>query len=72
MSAARTKKKGENLELRASYDFSKGVRGKYAAGYRKGSNVVVLAPDVARTFKTSAAVNRALRQVARTRRAGSG
>ena len=71
MSGARTKK-AENLELRASYDFSKGVRGKYAAPYRKGSNVVVLAPDVAKTFKTSAAVNRALRQVARSRRVGGG
>jgi len=57
------------LELRPEYDFSKGVRGKYAAQYREGSNVVVLEPDVAETFKTSEAVNEALRQVARTRRA---
>ena len=69
MSAVRTKK-ADDLHMRPSYDFSKGVRGKYAARYRKGSNVVVLAPDVAATFKTSAAVNKALRQVARARRAG--
>jgi len=55
------------LELRPSYDFSQGVRGKYAARYQKGSNVVVLDPDVAEKFKTSEAVNEALRQVARTR-----
>jgi hypothetical protein len=34
--------------------------------------VVVLAPDVAKTFKTSAVVNKALRQAARARRAGGG
>ncbi|HMG13775.1 MAG TPA: hypothetical protein VK571_11375 [Gemmatimonadaceae bacterium] len=70
MSAARTKKKAD--DLRPSYDFSNGVRGKYAARYRKGSNVVLLEPDVAATFKTSAAVNKALRQVARARRVGGG
>ncbi len=45
-----------------SYDFSKGVRGKYAARYA-GSNVVVLAPDVAETFRDSKSVNEALRAV---------
>jgi len=44
------------------YDFSKGVRGKYASRYA-GSNVVVLAPDVARTFRDSKSVNAALRAV---------
>ena len=46
------------------YDFSKGVRGKYASQFAKGSNVVVLDPDVARRFKTSAEVNDALRRLA--------
>ena len=45
-----------------SYDFSKGVRGKYADRYT-GSNVVVLAPDVAATFRNSKSVNEALRAV---------
>jgi hypothetical protein len=58
-----------DFELRPTYDFSKGVRGKYAARYREGSNVVVLDPDVAATFKTSEAVNDALRQFAQTHRA---
>ncbi|MDB4980350.1 MAG: hypothetical protein JWM82_1102 [Myxococcales bacterium] len=47
-------------EMRSQYDFSNGVRGKYAAPARS-SNVVVLEPDVARAFKTSRAVNAALR-----------
>lgn len=48
-------------ELRPEYDFSNGVRGKYAARYRQGTNVVLLDPDVAAAFGSSEAVNRALR-----------
>ena len=47
--------------MRAEYDFSKGVRGKYLERFRKGTNLVLLEPDVARVFKDSAAVNEALR-----------
>jgi len=47
--------------MRQEYDFSGGVRGKYAASFRKGSKVVVLDPDVAKVFSDSAAVNNALR-----------
>ncbi len=43
------------------YDFSKGVCGKYAKRYAEGTNVVVLAPDVADVFPDSASVNVALR-----------
>lgn len=43
------------------YDFSTGVRGKYAERYTAGSNIVVLDPDVARVFHDSDAVNQALR-----------
>lgn len=51
-------------DLRAEYDFAKGVRGKYAKRLtNEGSNVVVLEPDVAKAFPTSAAVNEALRLV---------
>jgi len=48
-------------DLRPEYDFRGGVRGKYAARYREGTNIVVLDPDVAAKFKDSPAVNRALR-----------
>jgi len=47
--------------LRPEYDFRGGVRGKYVARYRAGTNVVVLDPDVAAAFGTAEAVNRALR-----------
>ena len=44
------------------FDYSKAVRGRY---YRRllsgGANVAVLDPDVAREFRSSAAVNEALR-----------
>lgn len=43
------------------YDFSKGVRGKYAKRYAAGSNVVILSPEVAKIFPDSASVNEALR-----------
>lgn len=48
-------------ELREEYDFSQGVRGKYAARYSEGTNVVILDPDVAVAFPDSKAVNNALR-----------
>jgi hypothetical protein len=43
------------------YDFSKGVRGKYAKRYAEGNNIVVLSPDVAQSFPDSESVNEALR-----------
>ncbi len=54
-------KKTPDKELLAEYDFSTGVRGKYAARMTQGSNVVVLDKDVQSLFPDSAAVNTALR-----------
>ena len=60
----------ENLqdELRPEYGeaelaelLKNGVRGKYVARYREGTNLVKLAPDVAAAFPTEQAVNDALR-----------
>lgn len=48
-------------DMRAEYDFRGGVRGKYAARYADGTNVVLLEPDVAAYFPDSRAVNEALR-----------
>ena len=62
---AAKKQKQDSDKMRPEYDFSGGVRGKYAASYARGTNVVVLAPDVAETFKTSKAVNDALRSLKR-------
>jgi hypothetical protein len=58
-------------EGRPEYDFSRGVRGKYAERFAGGSNVVVLDPDVAAAFPTTESVNAALRahlKAARERR----
>jgi hypothetical protein len=49
--------------MRDNYDFSKGVRGKYAKLYRDGTNVVLLEPDVARAFPDSESVNKALKKL---------
>jgi hypothetical protein len=48
-------------DLRPEYDFSGAVRGKYYERYQQGTNVVLLDPDVAQTFKDSESVNRVLR-----------
>ena len=48
-------------DMRAEYDFRGGVRGKYAARYAEGTNVVLLEPDVAELFPDSRTVNDALR-----------
>ena len=51
-------------EMLDEYDFSGGVCGKYAARFARGSNVVVLDPDIAQIFPDSASVNHALRALA--------
>jgi hypothetical protein len=48
-------------EMRAEYDFSGGVRGKYVDRYRRGTNVVLLDPELAEAFPDSKSVNDALR-----------
>jgi hypothetical protein len=59
-------------DMRDEYDFSKGVRGKYAEKFRDGSNVVVLDPDVAAEFPTQEAVNKALRVLLKARKSKDG
>ena len=54
----------ESDDLRPEYrreDLGKGTRGKYFEAYQKGSNLVLLSPDVAKAFPTSDAVNETLR-----------
>ena len=55
----------QNNEMLREYDFSQGVRGKYARRYARGSNVVVLEPDVAKVFPNGEAVNSSLRSLAK-------
>ena len=56
-----------NDELRPEYDMKSllkgGVRGKYAARYRAGTNLVLLEPEVAKAFPNEKAVNEALKLV---------
>jgi len=56
-----------NDDLRAEYDLSEllktGVQGKYAERFQEGTNLVLLAPDVAEAFPTAESVNEALRLV---------
>ena len=62
-------------DLRPEYDFASmkgGVRGKYVARLRKGSNLVLLEPEVAAAFPSAEAVNEALRGVLSTTRAVRG
>jgi hypothetical protein len=68
-----TKSKDERPdELRSEYSdlgeiMKDGVQGKYAARYREGTNLVLLAPDVAEAFPTDESVNEALRLVIQLR-----
>ena len=41
-----------------------GVRGKYAARYREGTNIVLVDPDLHKLFPSAEAVNGALRKFA--------
>jgi hypothetical protein len=56
--------KTADQEMQPEYDFARGVRGKYARRYQQGTNVVVLAPDVAKVFSNAATVNDSLRALA--------
>jgi len=50
-------------DLRPEYsreDLGKGVRGKFLNSYNKGTNLVLLNPEIAKVFSSSAAVNEAL------------
>jgi hypothetical protein len=60
----RAEKRPVHDELRREYDLSElkgGVRGKYTARYRAGTNLVLLSPDVAEYFPDDQSVNTALR-----------
>ncbi len=60
----RTERQEAKHELRREYDLSKlkgGVRGKYVARYRTGTNLVLLSPDVAEYFPDEQSVNTSLR-----------
>ena len=53
----------EEDDLKPEYDFTGAVRGKHHQAYKAGTNVILLDPDVAKVFKDSVQVNRALRML---------
>jgi hypothetical protein len=60
----RTTNIAEDLRPEYNFDYSKAVRGKYFKRLlEEGANVVVLEPDIAKAFTSSAAVNDALRSL---------
>jgi uncharacterized DUF497 family protein len=54
-------------EMLPEYDFSTGVRNKYAERYAEGTNLVLLEPDLAEQFPDSESVSRALRAYLKSR-----
>jgi hypothetical protein len=54
----------KNNEMLPEYDFSQGVRGRYARRYGRRTNMVMLEPDVAKAFPNAEAVNSSLRSLA--------
>lgn len=70
--ASEMKKTGE---MRAEYrreDLGKGVRGKYFAAFKKGSNLVLLTPELAKIFPTNESVNSALESLVGVARSATG
>jgi hypothetical protein len=60
-SMRRVRSRDEPEEMLPEYDFSGGVRGKYASRFAKDTIMVVLDPDVAEVFPDPKSVNKALR-----------
>ena len=59
-------KTAKKEDMRKEYrreDLGAGVRGKYYDEYKKGTNLVLLSPDVAKAFPTEEAVNKTLRSL---------
>ena len=52
-----------NDDMRDEYDFNGSERGRYAERYAKGTNVVVLSPELMEFFPDSKSVNKALRNL---------
>mgnify|MGYP007135654207 FL=1 len=47
-------------DMLEEYDFSNGIRGKYADKFEKGTNIIMLKPELMEYFPDSASVNEAL------------
>ena len=52
----------DEMEIPEQTSAPGGVRGKYYERYMQGTNIVLLAPDIAEVFRDSETVNAALRE----------
>ena len=62
-------------EMRAEYrreELGKGVRGKHYEEFKKGSNLVLLTPELSKIFPTNEAVNAALSSLVGVARSATG
>lgn len=62
-------------DLRTEYrreELGVGVRGKHFAAFKKGSNLVLLTPELAKIFPTNEAVNEALSSLVGIARSATG
>jgi len=57
------KKTNKDPDMLDEYDFSKGIRGRYAKRYAAGTNIVAIDPDVAEYFPDHDTVNQSLRSL---------
>ncbi|MEA3433654.1 MAG: hypothetical protein U9R13_03665 [Campylobacterota bacterium] len=48
-------------EMLEEYDFSNGIRGKYAKAYKESNNIIKLDKDISKVFPDAKSVNDALR-----------
>ena len=60
MKKASTTKAEQDIPVLTREQLGTGVRGKYFTQFTKGSNVIVLRPEIQKAFPTSEAVNAAL------------
>jgi len=58
------KKIKNDPDMLEEYDFSGGIRGKYAVRYAQGTNIVAIDPDIIEYFPDNESVNNALRSLA--------
>ena len=59
-------------EMSEEYDFSNGIRGKYAERYKEGVNIIKLDSDVTKFFPDAKSVNEALRTLIKLMGQGDG
>ena len=59
-------------EMLEEYDFSNGIRGKYAERYKEGVNIIKLDSDVTKFFPDAKSVNEALRTLIKLMSHGDG